>query len=53
MIYGINPVLEALRAGRVEELRVSERASGNKGHEYGAHLLASEKDALIEYLKTL
>src|ERR1700687_789914 len=28
LIYGINPVLEALRAGRVEQLRVSERASG-------------------------
>lgn len=28
LIYGINPVLEALRAGRVRELRVSERAGG-------------------------
>lgn len=28
MIYGINPVLEALRAGRVTALRVSERAGG-------------------------
>jgi 23S rRNA (guanosine2251-2'-O)-methyltransferase len=28
VIYGINPVLEALRAGRVRELRVSERAGG-------------------------
>ena len=28
LIYGINPVLEALRAGRVKELRVAERASG-------------------------
>ena len=26
LIYGINPVLEALRAGRVTELRVSSRA---------------------------
>jgi len=26
IVYGINPVLEALRAGRVKELRVSERA---------------------------
>src|SRR6202158_610541 len=25
LIYGINPVLEALRAGRIEQLRVSER----------------------------
>jgi 23S rRNA (guanosine2251-2'-O)-methyltransferase len=28
LIHGINPVLEALRAGRVKELRVSERAGG-------------------------
>jgi 23S rRNA (guanosine2251-2'-O)-methyltransferase len=28
IIYGINPVLEALRAGRVDHLRVSERAGG-------------------------
>jgi 23S rRNA (guanosine2251-2'-O)-methyltransferase len=28
LIYGINPVLEALRAGRVRELRISERAGG-------------------------
>jgi 23S rRNA (guanosine2251-2'-O)-methyltransferase len=28
MIWGINPVLEALRAGRVTSLRVSDRASG-------------------------
>src|ERR1700731_4294887 len=28
LIYGINPVLEALRAGRVERVRISERASG-------------------------
>jgi 23S rRNA (guanosine2251-2'-O)-methyltransferase len=28
LIYGINPVLEALRAGRVEQLRVSQRAGG-------------------------
>src|SRR5580765_3403802 len=26
IIYGINPVLEALRAGRVKELRVGDRA---------------------------
>jgi len=32
---------------------VSERASGNQGHEYGISLPAKEKDALIEYLKTL
>jgi 23S rRNA (guanosine2251-2'-O)-methyltransferase len=28
LIYGINPVLEALRAGRVKELRVTDRAGG-------------------------
>jgi 23S rRNA (guanosine2251-2'-O)-methyltransferase len=28
LIYGINPVLEALRAARVKEVRVSERAGG-------------------------
>jgi 23S rRNA (guanosine2251-2'-O)-methyltransferase len=28
LIYGINPVLEALRAGRLKELRVSDRAGG-------------------------
>jgi 23S rRNA (guanosine2251-2'-O)-methyltransferase len=28
LIYGINPVLEALRAGRVKELRIAERAGG-------------------------
>jgi 23S rRNA (guanosine2251-2'-O)-methyltransferase len=28
LIYGINPVLEALRAGRVKEIQVVERASG-------------------------
>jgi 23S rRNA (guanosine2251-2'-O)-methyltransferase len=28
LIYGINPVLEALRAGRVKELRMVERGSG-------------------------
>ena len=28
LIYGVNPVLEALRAGRVKELRVSDRTGG-------------------------
>ena len=32
---------------------VSERASGNQGHEYGTNLSPQEKDGLIEYLKTL
>ncbi len=31
IIYGINPVLEALRAGRVRELRVGDAAAGVKG----------------------
>jgi 23S rRNA (guanosine2251-2'-O)-methyltransferase len=31
VIYGINPVLEALRAGRVRELRVGDAAAGVKG----------------------
>jgi 23S rRNA (guanosine2251-2'-O)-methyltransferase len=31
LIYGVNPVLEALRAGRVKELRVSARASERVG----------------------
>jgi hypothetical protein len=42
---------EAQRIGTKYD--VSERASGNQGHEYGVNLSASEKDALIEYLKTL
>jgi len=32
---------------------VSERSNGNQGHEFGTHLPAKDKDALIEYLKTL
>jgi len=32
---------------------VSERSNGNQGHEYGTKLSAKEKDALMEYLKTL
>jgi 23S rRNA (guanosine2251-2'-O)-methyltransferase len=28
LIYGVNPVMEAIRAGRVREVRVSERAAG-------------------------
>jgi len=31
LIYGINPVLEALRAARVREIRVSDRAGGRIG----------------------
>jgi RoxA-like, cytochrome c-like len=32
---------------------VRERSNSNRGHEYGTQLPAGEKDALIEYLKTL
>ena len=42
---------EAQRVGTKYD--VNERASGNIGHEYGTNLSAAEKDALIEYLKTL
>jgi mono/diheme cytochrome c family protein len=42
---------EAQRVGTRYD--VGERASGNEGHEYGTDLSAKEKDALIEYLKTL
>jgi len=35
------------------KFNVNERASGNQGHEYGTTLSQAEKDALIEYLKTL
>ena len=36
LIYGINSVLEAIRAGRVRELRVSDRAGGRIGDAVGA-----------------
>jgi mono/diheme cytochrome c family protein len=42
---------EAQRIGTKYD--VNERSSGNQGHEYGINLPAAEKDALIEYLKTL
>jgi hypothetical protein len=38
---------------RVWKYRVRERGNGNGGHEYGVQLPAADKDALIEYLKTL
>ena len=40
LIYGLNPVLEALRAGRVKSLRVSERGGGRM-----AELAAAADDA--------
>jgi hypothetical protein len=42
---------EAQRIGTKYD--VSERSSSNQGHEFGVQLPAAEKDALIEYLKTL
>jgi len=42
---------EAERVGTKYDVR--ERASGNQGHEYGTRLPPTEKNALIEYLKTL
>jgi hypothetical protein len=42
---------EAERVGTKFDVR--ERASSNRGHEYGTQLSADEKSALIEYLKTL
>ena len=38
---------------RVWKYYVAERGNGNGGHEIGTRLPAEEKDALIEYLKTL
>jgi hypothetical protein len=32
---------------------VSQRSNGNQGHEFGVILSGKEKDALVEYLKTL
>ena len=42
---------EAERIGTKYDVR--QRASGNQGHEHGTNLSANEKDALVEYLKTL
>lgn len=42
---------EAERVGTKYD--VSQRASGNQGHGFGISLSAADKDALIEYLKTL
>ena len=42
---------EARRIGTKYD--VSERSSSNQGHEYGVNLPTAEKEALIEYLKTL
>ena len=42
---------EAQRVGTKFDVR--ERASGNQGHAFGVFLPSGDKDALIEYLKTL
>jgi len=42
---------EAERVGTRHD--VSERAGSNQGHEFGTRLPAPERDALIEYLRTL
>lgn len=42
---------EAQRVGSTFDVR--ERSNSNRGHEYGIWLPADEKNALIEYLKTL
>ncbi|HET6674311.1 MAG TPA: hypothetical protein VFG71_03180 [Nitrospiraceae bacterium] len=44
-------VCEIERIGTLYD--VSQRGSGNLGHVYGTDLLSNEKDALVEYLKTL
>ena len=52
IVYGINPVLEALRAGRVKELRVSERAGErvrqvtDLAHEQGVRIRRQPPEAL-------
>jgi hypothetical protein len=56
-------VYDPIRVGFVSEgreaqlagtrLDVSQKASGNQGHEFGTTLPPAEKDALVEYLKTL
>ena len=42
---------EAQRVGT--KFDITSKGSGNQGHEFGTGLSASEKDALVEYLKTL
>jgi len=48
---GFETQSEQARAGF--RFDTGERGNGNQGHLYGADLPARQKDALIEYLKTL
>jgi hypothetical protein len=51
---GVGFVSQGPEAERVgTKYDVSQRSNGNQGHEFGVNLSAKEKDALIEYLKTL
>ena len=43
--------VEAKRVGTLHDTRL--KGNGNAGHEYGTRLAPAEKDALVEYLKTL
>ncbi|MBI4001992.1 MAG: hypothetical protein HY348_09435 [Nitrospira defluvii] len=45
------PLCEVERIGTAYD--VSQRGNGNQGHVYGTELQSKEKDALVEYLKTL
>jgi mono/diheme cytochrome c family protein len=47
------PDEDTVRKGMVVRYDTRQRANGNGGHLYGTTLSAAEKDALIEYLKTL
>jgi hypothetical protein len=47
------PDEDTVRNGMVVRYDTRQRANGNGGHLYGTTLSAAEKDALIEYLKTL
>jgi 23S rRNA (guanosine2251-2'-O)-methyltransferase len=51
IVYGINPVLEALRAGRVKELRVVDVASGAGRRDVASALGRKINDRLHELLE--
>ncbi|MBM4261799.1 MAG: hypothetical protein FJ145_10240 [Deltaproteobacteria bacterium] len=53
-LVNVGFVVEGDEAKRVgTKFDVNERASSNQGHEFGTDLPAKDKDALIEYLKTM